>query len=372
MKIVMETRFITPDIRFLCKYLNKTKAILLNIKIVAKDSKITFTATNLEQSVSTTFDKFIVEEGEVCVDGKTFLNVLENFKNTAVQIATEENHVVVSNSELSLNVPSCDTTDFPPDMGIRSAVDPLKEPLIVWHDFIGTNHHELLAGLNQCMVSTDDSGYNPIHNGICFNFNNYISLTSTESHMLSKCDTTVMSSIEMQDMKVVVPSGAFKHLLKSKTPLKLGFSYVTMTINKVPEWFYLETGNIKMVSRLIDGRFPDYERVIPKSWTQDAFINADAFEKIVNSLYKISKDKYLYMEFTTDKMKLTINGQSMEMSVGYKYPEAKICFDAKYIIDYLKSLETNYLSFRWTTPSFPGTFVTENGLGTFIVMPCTL
>lgn len=370
MKIVIETRFITPDIKFLCKYLSKTRQILQNIKIVAKNNKINFTATNLEQSVSATYDKFVIEEGEVCVDGKTLLSVLENFKNTAVQITTEEDKVVVSNSGLSLNVPSCETIDFPPDMGKHSASTG-NMPKIEWHDFIGTFHHELLGGLNQCMVSTNDSpSQNPIQNGICFNFDHYVSLLSTESHMLSKCDTTMRCIPEMQGMKVIVPTGAFKHLLKSKTPLKLGFSYVTMSVNNVAEWFYLETGNIKMVSRLIDGRFPDYQRILPKSYNQDALINVETFGNIVNSLYKITKDKYLYLNFTTDKLKLTIAGQSMEMQVSYKFPEATIAFDARYLISYLKSLDTHSVVFKWTTASFPGEFMTERGM--FVVMPVTL
>lgn len=372
MKIVMETRFISSDIKFLNRYLGKQRQILQCIKIVAKNGQIKFTATNLEQSVSSTFDKFIVEDGEVCVDGKKFLSILENFKNTTVQIATDGNDVVVSNSTLSLNLPAMETIDFPPDMGVMSAAKPSEVQTIYWYEFIGIEHNKLLNALNLCMASTDDSGYNPMHNAICFNFENpYISVVSTESHMLSKYETTVKSNQDMIDLKIAVPSDVFQYVLKSKTPLKLGFSVATIEDKKFPEWFFMKTGNIEMVSRLIDGRFPDYNRIIPKTWNQEAFINVKSFLDKLVSLYKITKDKYVRMDFSSGKMKIILDGQKMEIPATYNYPDAQICFQSDFMIRYLKSIDSTAVTLRWTTPSMPGLFITDDGLGQFIIMPCT-
>jgi len=337
-----------------------TLPILSHILIETQKDTLKLTTTDLDIGISCVIPVNIQETGAITTPAKRFADVIRGLPGDTVNIDTKKNNLIIIETELcQFKIMGLAPEEFPKLPEFQD-----KEIIKLEQSFL----KEMLR-LTSFAVSSDETRY--ILNGILFKIHqNNLTLVATDGKRLAIVEKKLKYEIN-KDIYIIIPIKTIQELnrnLKDEGELSL-----ILGNNQV----LFDLGNVIIVSRLIEGEFPDYQQVIPAVSDNKIGINRPEFLLAVKRASLLATPDYQAVKLELFKNKLVISkstpdiGESREeMTVEYKGKEMAIGFNPNYLIDVLKNLDLERIDFEVTDSEKPGVIRTDGYI--YIVLPMRL
>ncbi len=334
--------------------------ILSNILIEAQQDKVKLTATDLDIGISCVVPVDIQEAGMITIPAKRFSDIIKELPGNEVSIVTKKNNLMLIETEsCQFRIMGAGVEEFP-------KLPEFKDKEIIKLEQSGLKQ---MLQLTSFAVSLDESRY--VLNGILFKISKSgLTLVATDGKRLAIMEKKLKQDIG-RDLQMIVPIKAIQELNRSlkdegELALVLGNNQVLF-----------ELDGVVIISRLIEGEFPDYHQVVPLPSENKIQINREQFLLAVRRAALLSTPDYQAVKLEVFKNKLVVSkstpdvGESREeIPVDYKGKEMVIGFNPSYLIDVLKNLTLDTIDFELTDTEKPGVIRTDGYV--YIVLPMRL
>ncbi|MBX0331650.1 DNA polymerase III subunit beta [Pontibacter sp. HSC-14F20] len=347
---------------------NPVVPILENFLFEINDSTLTITASDLETSMITELQVEAKESGRIAAPAKILIETLKNLPDQPVTFTIDEETytIEISSANGRYKLSGENATDFP------------RIPVVKGGSAIEIPSNVLARAINKTIFAVSNDELRPAMTGIYVQLrSDNVTFVATDGHRLLRFRRTDIATA--QEASLIIPRKAFT-LLKSTLPSEA--TAVRMEFNQSNAFFSFD--NIRMICRLIDERYPDYENVIPVQNPNKLVIDRAA---LLSSVRRIS----IYSNKTTHQIRLKLSGSELQVSAEdldfsneanerltcqYDGEDMEIGFNAKFLIEMLNNIDADEISFELSTPNRAGLLMplanedNENVL--MLVMPVML
>ena len=317
-----------------------TLPILSNILIEAKDSKIRITATDLDIIYIEEIPlQELKKEGSTTTSANIIYDILRKLEpNTKVELSLQDANklkLISGNSKFNL---LC----LPPDNFPLSDEDIKQKTFEI-------SSQKILKLLNKTKISISNDETRHYLNGIYLhkiNIENksFLSGVATDSHRLSSSSLAIDSNIDFSP--IILPKKTIFQLI---TLLEQSTNIVKISNNKSTIKFEIDNGIL--TSKVIDGRFPDYSKVIPKDNDKTLQIELNKFKNSIERVTTVSSDRKegLKMTISKETLQLSVNspnsGEGIEnINVKFNSSDMNISFNSRYLIDIISQIENELIT----------------------------
>ncbi len=349
---------------------NPVVPILENVLFEIESGNLLITASDLQTSVIVELQVESKEDGSVAIPAKILIETLKNLPEQPVTFSIDDQNynIEINSDNGKYKLAGENSADFPkvPTLndGFSSAID----------------SGILNSAISNTIFSTSNDELRPAMTGIFFKLSNSSgTFVSTDGHRLVKYIRTDIKGDEV-DHDMIIPRKSL-NLLKSVIPSDKSTD-INLEFNASNAFFSFE--NVKMVCRLIDERYPDYDNVIPNDNSNIVILDRS---EILGSLKRIS----IYANKTTNQVRFKISGSEIlisaedldfsneaneRISCEHDGDNIEIGFNAKFLIEMLSNIESDKVRFKLSEPNRAGLIVpdnmSENEDITMLVMPVML
>jgi DNA polymerase III subunit beta len=340
--------------------------ILSNILLEAYEKTVRLTATDLDIGISCVIDATVTEQGSITLPAKRLSDIVRELPGAEVTINTKKNlSTTIESGQCEFRIMGLAKDEFPKLPEFKN-----KEALTIDQNLL----KEMIT-LTSFAVSHDETRY--VLNGAMFKIaGGKFSVIATDGRRLAFA-TKPLGVKYGREISIVVPLKTIHELSRN---LK-DDGDVTMLLDGNQALFDL--GNLWIVSRLIEGEFPDYQNVIPAASAQKVQCNRDEFLGALRRASLLATPDYqavkleLFPAKGSNAGRLVVSkstpdvGESKEeLSVTYEGKALAIGFNPNYLIDALKNLHDAGLELELTDPGRPGVIRKEDYI--YIVLPMRL
>ena len=328
---------------------NPVVPILENFLFEIEKGKLTITASDLQTSMITQMEVEAKESGSIAVPARILLDTLKNLPEQPVTFSIDEESfsIEISSDNGRYKLAGENATDFP------------KVPTVTEGYTIEMSSDILHAAISHSIFATSSDELRPAMTGVYLQINNQnTTFVATDGHRLIRYRRNDITS----DTKnaIIIPRKAL-NLVKNVLPSEK--SVVNLEFNSSNAFFHFE--NIRMICRLIDERYPDYENVIPRDNENTMAIDRLEF---LSSLKRIA----IYANRTTNQVKLKIAGSELNISAEdldfsneanerlgceHEGEDIVIGFNAKFLLEMLSNLESKEIILKLSEPNRAGLLV---------------
>jgi DNA polymerase-3 subunit beta len=316
-----------------------TIPILANVLIEAKDNEVRMLATDLEVALRSKCDAMVAKGGSLTLPAKKLYEIIKALPETDVRIQQDKNGVKVAADKFDSRMQTLPREDFPslPEAtGAASATLP-REAL-----------REMVAK-TQFAITGEDTRY--FLNGALFVLrSDSMSLVATDGHRLAlvtvKRDGKDQAVQAGEEVKVILPKKTLLELGKLLSETDGDIRY-----ERGENHLFFQLGDRVLISRMIDGQFPAYERVIPKGNDKEIEFERERLTNAVKRVALLSNERSRAVKFEIDKGKVEVTSSSSEfgeareqLAVDYQGAALAISFNAQYVLDFLNVVETDVVS----------------------------
>ena len=309
--------------------------ILANILIEAKNNELTLSSTDMDISIIEKINCNVMEDGATTINSQILYDIVRKIDdNSEIELISNNGKLLTLRSKGSRFSLAClPKEDYPIIEKNNSGVN------IVLHSKILFK----LIDKTKFAISNEETRY--FLNGLYFNITNegdknIVTLVGTDGHRLAKFSHQIDEQID-QVSGVIIPKKTIYELSKLLSEIDSNVK-ISISSNKI----IFIINEIVFISKLIDGSFPDYKRVIPKDNTNILKINRDKLLSAVDRVSTIANEKSPVIKFKLLQNILnlnTINNESSSASedlpIDYKGDEIEIGFNSKYIMDIVNNLD---------------------------------
>jgi len=338
--------------------------ILSNILISTRKSKIYVSSTNLEISASVQVGARIEEEGEISVPAKVISELVANLPKETVSLSAEKEQLKVSVSGFSSTVLGMDSTDFPK---IPNTVDKEKS--------ISFSQTEIVKALGQVLFATSIDETRPILTGVLFLFGkNSLALVATDGFRLSRKVLTLKEG-KIATNNVVIPKGVLSELSRTTSEEESIFFGVQDKEKQV----IFGIGDTVLTSRLLEGEYPDFEKIIPKSSSIKVLLDKEEFMRAVKLASIFARESANIIKIKVLKDGIEVSAESgtagsQETKVDAKVESSEksfeIAFNYRFVEEFLHSVNGEEVQMEFSSVSAPGVFTdTSDSSYLHLIMP---
>lgn len=321
--------------------------VLSGIYMKAEGSGLELQANNFSLGIITKIPVNTEEPGEIIVVGKFLLEIIRKLSGDTVTISYHpgESVVNIQSDSAAFTLLAMNADDFP-KVKTQEAFNSFK---------IKTATFRNLIRKTAFAATSDDS--RPIFTGCCLEINgNSVTMAATNTHRLAIMKETLPE--EIGEMKFIIPATTLRDFLKisdSATPDS------SVTVDCSNKYIAFTFDNIFMTSRLIEGQYPPYDKVVPASSEIFATIDVSELASAVDRVAIISNEnEYKTIRFIFTQDSIEISSTSPEVGKAVEHVKAQveggdldISFNAAYILEILKVLDGDKCKFAMTKPLAP-------------------
>lgn len=334
--------------------------ILSNILLDASDGKLKLITTDLDIGISCEYSVEVVEAGAITIPTKRFAEIIHELPNGKIDITVRKNNTVVIQTEAcEFKIMGLPKEEFPKLPEFKD-----KEVIKIQQSLL-----KEMISKTSFSISHDESRY--VLNGILFKIENgKIILVATDGRRLASIEKEITNNIN-KVVNIIIPN---KTIIELSRNLKdEGDVLIVLGNNQV----LFDLGEIRIISRLIEGEFPDYRQVLPKEQEDKIKIDREKFLLALKRAAILTTLDYQAVRIEIFKNKLVISkstpdiGESREeLVLEYLGKELVIGFNPIYLIDVLKNLQDEIVNLEVMDSDKPGV-IRSNGY-VYIVLPMRL
>lgn len=328
--------------------------ILAGIYLKAEGSMLELQANNFSTGIVTRIPVNTETPGETVVSGKRFQEFVRNMPDDTITFSDEDsnNSLAIESGGASVELLTMAAGDFPK----------VRTPEIDKSFKISTTALRNLIRKTVFAVSKDND--RPIFTGCCFEIKgDKISLVATNAHRLALATEQLSDSYD--DFSFVVPADTLRGIMLRIDPKDIE-NYVK--INYSTRYLTFTFDNVFVNSRLIEGMFPPYDKVIPSSSTTNVIVDSGEFKNAVEFVSLMSKEtEYNTVKFFISDGGIEISSNSPEVGGAIKNVEAQIegddleiSFNANYIIDVMRVIDAKQVAIALNDKFSPAAFTEPN------------
>ncbi len=343
-----------------------TIPILGNVRMDAAEGRLGLVATDLELTIQESAPADVLRAGAVTLPAHTLFDVVRKLpEGTTVQIAkeSERSEATVTAGRTVFDLPTLPAADFP-SMNTESFERSFK---------MKAKELARLIDKARFAMSTEEARYylNGLHlHTVEQGAASSLRAVATDGHRLAKVETALPDGAAGMP-PIIVPRkavGEIRKLIDGADDV-----HVSLSASKIQ----LKVADAQLTSRLIDGTFPDYERVIPQSNDKRCTLDTQAFAKAVDRVSTIATEKTRAIKLGLTSGRLTLTAISSEagrgqdeLDVAYADTPLEIGFNARYVLEMLAQISGDTLDLEIASPAAP-TLVRDSGDAgvVYVLMP---
>ena len=311
----------------------QTMPILSNVLLVAKGNDLAVTATDLEVELVAQAEVAVETEGEITVSGRKLLDICRALpEGSDVDLSLSGEKVVVRSGRSKFSLATLPAAEFPTVEDIKSGqtvtVDQAVLGRLIEKTHFSMAQQDVRYYLNGMLVETGGK---------------HLRAVATDGHRLALCEAEV--DVAVDEQQVIVPRKGVLELQRllsgeGTVDLELGENHVRVQLE-----------GIRFTSKLIDGRFPEYERVIPQDSSNEITADREALRGALQRTAILSNEKYRGIRLIIRDSGVVMQAHNPEqeeaeeeLEVAYSGEDIEIGFNVNYLLDALGAVDGDEVS----------------------------
>lgn len=315
-----------------------TIPVLSGVYLSARDGALTIRATDLELAIEAFTPCEVISEGEIVLPARYFADLIRRIPYGNIELSVDYHNYVASlrwgRSQYVIHGFSAEQFPSLPDVAGAS---------------VFTVSQTLLRDLlRQTTFAAGHDESKPWLTGVLFKLReNVLTGTATDGIRIANAESAAENA-EGHSFSIIVPSRSLSEVTRLLTGDEESQVQVSVTANQV----FFDLGKVRVISRLLEGQYPDVMRLVPQSYPTDAVLPRAEFMEALERATLITKDGAVKISIQPEKVTITSNAPE----VGQVYEELAVTsmtgdpidigFNARYLVDFLKVLETNEFRFQ--------------------------
>jgi DNA polymerase-3 subunit beta len=348
MKFIVSSSYLLGELSAISGVIttNPVVPILENFLFEINNGTLTVTASDLQTSMVTELEVEAKENGSIAVPSRILLETLRNLPEQPVTFSIDEDSysIEINSDNGRYKLAGENATDFP------------KVPTISDGTSVNIASDVLGNAISNTILATSNDELRPAMTGVYINLSDTnTTFVATDGHRLIRYRRVDIASDSPNTM--IVPRKAL-NLLKSTLPS----DNINVNVEYNVSNAFFKFGNIHMICRLIDERYPDYENVIPADNNNEMVIDRN---EILGSLKRIA----IYANKTTHQVRLKITGSELvissedldfsneaneRLSCDHDGEDIEIGFNGKFLIEMLSNINSKQISLKLSEPNKAG------------------
>lgn len=332
----------------------EVKSSLSNILIEAEENRIFLSATDLDISIKTSLAANVLSSGHGSIPAKQLGNIVKtiNFPETSIEFKWDEEEnlrTIITDAQ--------EKVDFKMVINGYEEEEQKKIPKIE-----DTQKQEFPANIISQMikktfhaVAVEDTRY--VFNGLFFSATkDTLTVVATDGRRLAKIQRKLENSFPFEK-GIIIPHKAVREIIKILENAE------TVNLRHIQDQLYVSDGKSELLCKLIEGNYPDYDAVIPKSSKHSARINKEEFSVALRQALIVAEEPSHQVRLTFQKDKLNINSSdpgtteaSISLNVDYTGDDLTIAFKGDYLVDLTRVIEAQEIEIRFNNPNSPALF----------------
>lgn len=355
MKFIVSSTSLFSHLQAISRVINSKNSlpILDCFLLELEDGTLTLTASDSETTLCTSIEVSEYKDGgSFAVSSKTLLDALKEIPEQPLtfDIDLDSLEITVQYQNGQYNLVGQNADEYPEAQALRDDAVQVIIPASV-----------LLADLNRCVFATADDELRPVMNGVYFDITaDDITLVASDGHKLVRCKTLAAHGNEKAAF--ILPKKP-ANLLKNLLPKEQGD--VRVVFDNRNASFILQ--NYRMICRLIEGRYPNYNSVIPQNNPYRATIDRASFISMLRRVSVFSSQASSLIKMTLSGNRLTVSAQDIDFSTSaeetlaceYEGTDMSIGFKSSFLIDILNNISSTNVVISLADPSRAGVIVPE-------------
>ena len=340
----------------------QTMPILSNVLLVAKDGQLSVTATDLEVELVAQTDVEAESGGEITVSGRKLLDICRALPDgSSIGVSLSGEKLTVRSGRSRFNLATLPAAEFPVVEDIKAS-----QTLSVSQETLG----RLIEKTHFSMAQQDVRYY--LNGMLLETGGGRLRAVATDGHRLALCQAAAEGSADEQ--QVIVPRKGVLELQRlmsgeGDVDVELGSNHIRIQLD-----------GIRFTSKLIDGRFPEYERVIPGESSNELRADRGTFRGALQRTAILSNEKYRGIRLVIRDSGVVLQAHNPEqeeaeeeLEVDYHGEDIEIGFNVNYLLDALSAVEGDEVTLS-VQDGNSSCLIREPGNddSTFVVMPMRL
>jgi len=348
--------------------------ILNNVYFEATKGKLVMKTTDLELSISTWIGADVENDGKITLPAKQLSEFVNSVPQEKIDVTVERQNFNISTSNNSASFNTMPPDDFP---NIPS-VEKKEEP------FLQINSTDFLLAVNRVAFAAATDDIKPVLTGVKIEIkdNGTASFVATDGLRLSKQDITIEKGIKNKDFLVPVRALLELSYIVNEVGEEAG-SMVSLFLIEDKNQVMFRVGDIDIISRLIDGEFPEYEQIIPTGYKTKCNVDRDEFLnslKIVNIIARSVLGNKMILQIQSKENRISLSAVQSDLGKNESNFECKvegdnlkIAFSSKLLSDILNHIDSEKILFECSEAIRPGVFkIDDDNNFIHLVMPMML
>lgn len=340
-----------------------TRAVLTHIRISCEGRQVVLTATDLEVGVRCVLEEARVDEaGELILPANRLSGICHELKDGDLTVTTDSKGVRLEAGGSKFRLPIEDPEDFPElEFSAGSCGEMAGGDLInmIRKTSFATATERSRYAINGIHVNVDDDG---------------LTLTATDGRRLANIRTKIEGQVN--GFTAIVPSRALTLLQKVLNQGEIKVLQVEIDDNQI----VFVTPRVRILARLIAGRFPDYKAVIPTKNSNTLKIDKGTFERVIRTAALVTSDDSRSIKLSFEPGRLSasartqVHGESnIQEDVDYQGGDLEIRFNPGYLLDGLKACDTDTVKFSLKDANSAGLLEEDDGSSyKYVVTPINI
>lgn len=342
----------------------QTLPILGNVLFKSSDGDLTLTATDLEIEMVANVNADSSEDFQTTLPARKLLDICKALPDgSSINFAIDENRVSLTSARSRFTLASLPARDFP-------GLDEIEAQQTF---SIAQDQFKHLFDKTSFAMAQQDVRY--YLNGILMELaSGKIRLVATDGHRLALSEQDLDTGVE-EDKQLIIPRKAVLELSRLLEP---GDSSANIVLSQ--NHLRVETGSLVFTTKLIDGKFPDYQRVIPVDGNKTMEVERDTLKQSLSRISILSNEKYRGIRLSLSSGNLAIQANNPdqeeaeeELQVNYDESEMEIGFNVTYLIDVLNVLNSDKVQIKLKDSNSSAIISdSEDASSLYVVMPMRL
>jgi len=368
MKILILQQDLLPSLQAVSRVsgVRATLPVLDNILLASEGVKLKLSATNLEIGVIEYVSADVIEPGEITIPAKTLVEVISGLKGSKIDLESKQDILTITSGKFQASINGISSSEFP--------VIPQGEG-----GGISFKKSEIMAVGQILFAAAVDEGRPQLTGVLTEVKGNDLNFVATDGFRLAH------RIIKLEDKKDL-PEGRFKSLIPKKTfeeVLRIiseeEIDDIKVSTSSNQNQIVFKIGSTTVSSRLIEGNFPNWEKIIPENFVTRAVVDKEEIIKAVKLASVFVKNEgFIVLKVSTDKIVIEASAKELgtqqnEIEGQMEGEELTVGFNAKFLLDSLINIPSTQLTMEFSGSLTP-TAIKPIGIEglQFIVMPMRL
>jgi len=325
--------------------------VLENILIETEKGQLKLSATNLEAGVNLWLGAKIEKEGSLTVPAKILTEFINFLSPGKIDLETDKYSLLVSSGSFKANLMGADSNDFP------------KTPSTSNEVVLVFDKKDLINALNQVVFAASQDEGRPVLTGVLIKKGEgeKISLVATDGYRLS------LKEVLPKEVKIkegfLIPAKALLEVSRLAKELESEEPEIKMVSASEKNQVVFIFPKIEFYSRLIEGEFPDYKKIIPGGFSTKVELDKEEFLKAVKIASIFAREQANIVKLKIESGKLTISsetpqvgGNESEISTKTEGEDLEIALNCRFLLDFLNTCPGEEVVFEASGPLSPTVF----------------